>query len=181
MTKKKADAGACNPKTAVKIPREIPPPPSEVVSGWAGGLPGRTRPVCVGPVPAAAYGLAGAAGRGAGGGWRGGAVGHAGHADRAHAPLGGALRSLCLGTAGQGSAAGLWHGPALVLSGAGRGSAVLDFGSADSVFVFFSFFPSLREFLYHFGKFFVQTRPIYLEYISISSSFVTMRHTFSFF
>lgn len=53
--------------------------------------------------------------------------------------------------------------------------------SFDSFFVFFSFFPSLREFLYHFGKFFIQTRPICLEYISNSSSFATMQHAFSFF
>jgi len=69
----------------------------------------------------------------------GGAVLHAGNADRADAPLGGALRSLCLGTAGQRTAAGLWHRPALVLSGTGRGCAVLDFGSADPVFIFLPF------------------------------------------
>ena len=116
-----------------------PPAPSGPVSGGTGGFSGRTRSVCMGPVPAAAHRLACAAGRGAGGGWRGGTVRHTGHADRADAPLGGALRSLCLGTAGQGTAAGLWHGRALVLSGAGRGSAVLDLGSADPVFVFLPF------------------------------------------
>ena len=104
-----------------------PPAPSGPVFGRAGSFSGRARPVCVGPVPAAAHRLAGAAGRGAGGRRRGGAVGPAGDAHRADAPLGGAVRGLCLGTAGQGAAVGFWHSPALVLSGAGGGCVV--FGS----------------------------------------------------
>ena len=46
--------------------------------------------------------------------------------------------AVAAGTAGQGTAAGLWHRPALVIFGTSKGSAVLDFASAAPVPVFLS-------------------------------------------